>query len=80
VSPECQSSLLVSDNLTCPLDTWYAASAIASRVFHLTRGLLQAPETIAPDSTGHWREWDTKADIWSLGGSSFVLSGCRTNY
>ncbi|KAJ9116384.1 hypothetical protein QFC22_004825 [Naganishia vaughanmartiniae] len=26
-----------------------------------------APETISPDPTGHWREWDTKADIWSLG-------------
>ncbi|KAJ9100943.1 hypothetical protein QFC19_005339 [Naganishia cerealis] len=25
-----------------------------------------APETISPDSSGHWRELDTKADIWSL--------------
>ncbi|KAJ9091033.1 hypothetical protein QFC20_007750, partial [Naganishia adeliensis] len=33
----------------------------------LTTSSLKAPETIAPDSNGHWQEWDTKADIWSLG-------------
>lgn len=38
---------------------------------------LQAPETISPDASGHWREWDTKADIWSLGMFSRPLSRVR---
>lgn len=26
-----------------------------------------APETVAPDATGHYRQSDSLADIWSLG-------------
>lgn len=26
-----------------------------------------APETVVPDSTGHFRPYDSLADIWSLG-------------
>ncbi|KAJ9099286.1 hypothetical protein QFC21_004167 [Naganishia friedmannii] len=41
---------------------------IASLFGDVVNGLhYLAPETISPDPTGHWREWDTKADIWSLG-------------
>lgn len=63
------SSSAVELKLTNDAGTWYA---LAREVDDMLLTSSQAPETIARDENGRWKEWDTKADIWSLGTLSCV--------